>query len=190
MRAKPTFIPHLPPQFDGTLILGESMYHGPDTNTKTGWPSWFDEGFPEQYIIKHVEEQKELDENVFRCLRESFEPVLTPPEFWNRKAFTNFVPELLPDSKRPTKAQWEAGEREFDLVLDYVNPRRILVVGGADANDGLWVRLPTGEREEGNSCFFRSDILAMCIPHPRRWNIRGYTITDARSVTSKLMKYA
>ncbi|OQA93943.1 MAG: hypothetical protein BWY27_00009 [Bacteroidetes bacterium ADurb.Bin234] len=181
----PTYMPYIPDKFDGTLILGESCPKGPDMNTLTGWDPWFDKGYPKKFIQKHVKDNKDNDVNTFRNLRKSFEPVLSADEFWSIKAFTNFIPELLPNSKaRPTAQQWASGRNEFETILNVVNPKRILVVG-----DQLWENLPLGENEEDNKCFFRSTILTMCIPHPSRWNRIKYTVHDARRITAILMNY-
>jgi uracil-DNA glycosylase len=185
----PTFAPHIPAQFDGTLILAESTFRGPDPDTKTGWPAALDKGFPKSFIKNHVQDNTLNDDRTFRKLRESFAPILDAEEFWARKAFTNFVPDLLDTSQsRPTAEQWLAGQQEFPWVLDVVKPRRILVVGL-----GLWEHLPEGENEQRDQCFYRSaSIVAMCIPHPSAWNRlkpKPYTYKDAQRVTSKLMSY-
>lgn len=184
----PTYLPHVPEQFDGTLILGESTFKGQDFSTQTGWDSWFDEGYPKEFIRKHVEDNKDTDLNTFRRLRESFEPVLIADDFWARKAFTNFIPELLVNSKsRPTTAQWTSGQNEFEAILDMVQPQRILVVGWE-----LWKKLPPGEDEQEDRCTYRATVLAMCIPHPSFWNrIKPkYTVDDARRVTAILMSHS
>lgn len=185
-----TFKPHVPPRFDGTLILGESTFRGPNPQTRTGWDQSFDEGFPEEFIIKHVRDNKENDTTTFRKLRESFHPILPPEEFWDRKAFTNFVPELLDHGRaRPTARQWDAGRQEFELLLNAVCPKRILVVGTI-----LWRQLPPGENEREESCIYKGhggDILARWIPHPSSWNRKrpAYTTSDARKITALLMKH-
>ena len=183
-----SFKPYVPPLFDGTLILGESTFRGNDPSTLTGWNVCFDEGFPRDFIIKHVKDNILNDDRTFRRLRESFAPVLKAKEFWARKAFTNFVPELLANSQaRPTDAQWSAGYREFEVLLDVVQPKRILVVGTK-----LWEHLPPAQNETALSCIYRQNILAMWIPHPSWWNRakpHPYTSADAQSITTELMRH-
>ena len=125
------------------------------------------------------------DLSTFRRLRESFVPVLSPDEFWERKAFTNFVPELVePLPSRPTARQWDAGRSEFEALLDYVRPKRILVVGAT-----LWRHLPPAEHETKSTRIYRGHILAAWILHPSSWNRQRYTLADARRVTSRLMAH-
>lgn len=188
MTVQPTFEPWIPKRFDGTLILGESTFRGKTPGSLTGWGHHFDTGFPREFIRKHVRDNLLNDIGTFRKLREAFSPVLPAEEFWMSKAFTNFVPELLSSSRdRPTQDQWRKGQREFALILDAVQPRRILVVGTTH-----WKNLPPAENETPCSCIYRCNILAMPIPHPSWWNRakpRPYSITDAQRVTALLMRH-
>lgn len=189
MDTQATFRPWIPRRFDGTLILGESTFRGKTAHSRTGWGHHFDIGFPREFICKHVGDNLLNDVGTFRKLRGAFSPVLPPNEFWERKAFTNFIPELLNSSRdRPTEDQWHKGQREFELILDEVHPQRILVVGNA-----LWENLPSAENETSVSRIYRRNILAMPIPHPSWWNRakpRPYTTLDARRVTVQLMRHS
>jgi len=188
MTSQLIFTPWVPRHFDGTLILGESTFRGNDSSTLTGWSRYFDKGFPHEFIRNHVRDNILNDDRTFRRLRESFAPVLSAQGFWARKAFTNFVPELLKSSRdRPSQAQWHKGQRQFELVLDLVQPERILVVGTK-----LWENLPPTQNETSFSCIYRDKILAMWIPHPSWWNRarpRPYSTAEAQRITAQLMRH-
>jgi hypothetical protein len=179
-----TFQPYVPCGFDGTLVLGESTFKGVKCGV-TGWGRCFDDAYPWKFICAHVKANIDEDARTFRRIRESFVPVEVATEFWKKKAFTNFIPELLSHSgARPRKDQWSAGHDQFELVLDIVQPKRILVVGAR-----LWENLPAVTHETRRSGFFRDSILAIWLNHPSCWNRRGYTVqhANARRLTARLM---
>src|SRR5262249_27532680 len=112
--------PWMPPKCDGTLILGESTFRGSNT-CPTRWGIRFDSVWPRGFVIEHVKDNSTNDKDTFNAIRNSFEPVLEPQEFWNTKAFWNYVTRLLDKREdRPSLDDWQQGKEHFTALLALV----------------------------------------------------------------------
>lgn len=193
---QPFFIPWKPEFFNGTLIVAESCPKGEETKGVTGWLDHPDTEWPHNFICRHVQVKRKQDDATFRALRQSFlynGQVLDTVDFWDRHAFSNLIPRLLIGKERPTAEDWRNAVKEFQLIVDFIHPHRILIASAAavEALKGLsdgsnYVKIGEDERWEMN--FNR--IPAIGIYHPSSWNRQGYNLELARNATARLRAFS
>lgn len=183
------------PEFDGTLIIGESLPRGGQCPGATGWLD-LEPGYPDEMICDHLLRAGiRQKERLFELLRQCFDPVIEDPcEFWNQKAFTNFIPGVVPPGATMNDKPWHLGRAAFPDVLEAVKPRRVLVAS-ARAYDELpkpdeRFKHPLGQGSEADFSRF-GEVLVTWIRHPT--GSKGkyhFDLTQARRVVAALMSVA
>lgn len=138
------FEPWTRTNFDGTLVLGESLYRGPEEGF-SGWGPGFDRllnGDERQWVKCQIEDAAiGMESRFYKKLRAILHPELSPRLCWERTAFTEFVQDVLPNRHAPR--DWEKARKALPEIMDFVSPRRVVVVGKA-----TWEHLPDGDVED------------------------------------------
>lgn len=116
--------------------------------------------------------------------------VLEAFEFWEQHAFSNLVPRLMDDgAERPTTDDWRAARKEFPLILEAVQPKRILIAS-ARAVEELKLMSDTASylRVGADDCWEMrfGGVPVIGIYHPSSWNRMAYNLERARGATARL----
>jgi hypothetical protein len=142
----PRFEPWVPFDFDGTLVLGESTYHGSKEGLVAGTTSAFDAAINYdvrwwligQVVFAAMDPGWEPEQLFYRRVREALgygEGHADRVKCWMRTAFAEFIQHPLPSNA--SARDWETAQREFPMLIDKIRPKRVLVVGSS-----VWQRLP------------------------------------------------
>jgi len=143
MRA-PRFEPWVPFDFDGTLVLGESTYHGGEEGLVAGTTRIFDAAINHDvrwWLIGQVvfaAMDPDYEHRFYCCVRAALgygDAHQERVQCWTQTAFAEFIQHPL--SSNASRRDWEMAQREFPTLIERIRPKRVLVASGS-----VWRRLP------------------------------------------------
>ncbi len=158
------------------LILGESEYQRPGSNLE-----------PELVSTLITDNKFRFYKKVYRSISDGVEE--DSQMFWNSVAFYNYVQEAVGTAprQRPSHEMWTNSAVPFRLVLNKLDPDRVLVLGCA-----LWANLQSlgliAVDSTLKDSFYLSTnhkrIKAVHIRHPSSW---GFKPATWRSIAASLL---